>query len=133
MRILYLFILLCLIGTAVFILHPSVPPKFNYGDTAYSHSLDNGLTVITKSTHKVPLAAVRLVVKAGSATEGRFTGSGISHFVEHMLFKGAAGLPVGEIEKRIKSYGGDIKAQTSPDNPQGPLIVKKEPPGDAVS
>ena len=133
MRILYLFILLCLIGTAVFILHPSVPPKFNYGDTAYSHSLDNGLTVITKSTHKVPLAAVRLVVKAGSATEGRFTGSGISHFVEHMLFKGAAGLPVGEIEKRIKSYGGYINAQTSHDTTEVHLIVKSDHLDDALS
>ena len=126
MRILYLFILLCLIGTAVFISHPSVPAKFKYGDAAHSHSLENGLTVIAKSTHKVPLVAVRLVIKAGSATEGRFTGSGISHFVEHMLFKGTADLPVGEIERRIKSYGGNINAQTSHDTTEVHLTVRSD-------
>jgi len=133
MRILYLFILLCLIGTAVFISHPSVPPEFRYEDAVHSHTLDNGLTVITKSTHKAPLAAVRLVVRAGSATEGRFTGSGISHFVEHVLFKGTAALPVGEIERRIKSYGGYINAQTSHDTTEVHLIVKSDYLDDALS
>ena len=84
------------------------------------------MAVLTKSTHKVPLAAVRLVIKAGSATEGRFSGSGISHFVEHMLFKGTADLPVGEIEKRIKSYGGYINAQTSHDTTEVHLVIKSE-------
>lgn len=133
MRILYIFILLCLIGTAVFILQASIPPKFKYEETAHSHGLDNGLTVITKSTHKVPLVAVRLVVKAGSATEGRFTGSGISHFVEHMLFKGTADLPVGEVEKHIKSYGGYINAYTSHDTTEVRLIVKSDHLDDALS
>ncbi|MDD5545685.1 MAG: pitrilysin family protein [Candidatus Omnitrophica bacterium] len=126
MRILYLFILLCLIATAVFIFHPGVTPRYQYEDSVHSHTLDNGLTVITKSAHKVPLAAVRLIIKAGSATEGKFSGSGISHFVEHMLFKGTAGLPVGEIERRIKSYGGYINAQTSHDTTEVHLIVKSE-------
>lgn len=133
MRILRLFILLCLIGTAVFILHPPVPPKFEYEDAVHSHNLDNGLTVITKGTHKTPLAAIRLVVRAGSATEGRFTGSGISHFVEHMLFKGTASLPVGEIERRVKSYGGYINAQTSHDTTEVHLIVKSDRLNDALS
>ena len=126
MRILYFFILLCLIATAVFVSHPAVTPRFQYEDTVHSHMLDNGMAVLTKSTHKVPLAAVRLVIKAGSATEDRFSGSGISHFVEHMLFKGTADLPVGEIEKRIKSYGGYINAQTSHDTTEVHLVVKSE-------
>lgn len=124
MRILYFFILLCLIATAVFILHPATQPKFSYVETAHCRTLDNGLTVIAKSTHKVPLVAIRFVIKAGSATEGRFAGSGISHFVEHMLFKGTADLPVGEIEKRIKSYGGYINAQTSHDTTEVHLVVE---------
>ena len=112
MKNLYVFILLCLIATAVFVSKPAVTPRFQFEDTVHSHTLDNGMAVLAKSTHKVPLVAVRLVIKAGSSTEGRFAGSGISHFVEHMLFKGTADLPVGEIEKRIKSYGGYINAQT---------------------
>ncbi len=126
MKILYVFMLLCLIATAVFIFQPAVTPLLQNEDTVHSHILDNGMAVLTKSTHKVPLAAVRLVVKAGSATEGRFAGSGISHFVEHMLFKGTADLPVGEIERRIKSYGGYINAQTSHDTTEVHLVVKNE-------
>ena len=126
MRIFYFFILLCLIATAVFVSNPSVPPRFQYEDTVHSHILDNGMAVITKSSHKVPVVAVRLVVKAGSATEGKFGGCGISHFVEHMLFKGTADLPVGEIEKRIKSYGGYINAQTSHDTTEVHLVVESK-------
>lgn len=133
MRIIHLFILLCLIGTAVFISQPSVPPKFNYEDAVHSRTLENGLTVITKSTHKVPLVAVRLLIKAGSAAEGRFSGSGISHFVEHMLFKGTADIPVGEIERRIKSYGGSINAQTSHDTTEAHLVVESSHLDDALS
>jgi predicted Zn-dependent peptidase len=104
MRIVYYLILLCLIATAVFIFHPSVPPVLDYRDTVAKQVLDNGLIAIVKSSNKVPMAAVRLVVRAGSAAEGKYAGSGISHFIEHMLFKGTANLPVGEVEKRIKSY-----------------------------
>ncbi|MFA6356922.1 MAG: insulinase family protein, partial [Candidatus Omnitrophota bacterium] len=85
MRIAYYFILLCLIATAVFIFHPAVPPAFDYVDNVSKVTLDNGLTAIVKSSHKIPMVAVRLVVKTGSASEGKFAGSGISHFVEHML------------------------------------------------
>ncbi|HOX09410.1 MAG TPA: pitrilysin family protein [Candidatus Omnitrophota bacterium] len=115
MRIVYYLILLCLIATAVFFFHPAAPPVLVYEDTVSKQTLDNGLTAIVKSSGKVPMAAVKLVIKAGSSTEGKYAGSGISHFVEHMLFKGTANLPVGEIEKRIKSYGGSINASTSHD------------------
>lgn len=124
MRIVYYLILLCLIATAVFIFHPSAPPVLVYEDAVSKQTLDNGLTAIVKSSGKVPMAAVRLVVKAGSATEGKYAGSGISHFVEHMLFKGTENLPVGEIEKRIKSYGGYINASTSHDTTEVYLTVE---------
>lgn len=127
MRIVYLFILLCLIATAVFVSSPSDQPKLKYtGDSVSKGTLDNGLTVIVKSSRKIPMVAVRLVVKAGSSTEGKFAGSGISHFVEHMLFKGTADLPVGEVEKRIKSYGGYINASTLHDTTEVYLTVKSE-------
>ncbi|MDD5424326.1 MAG: pitrilysin family protein [Candidatus Omnitrophica bacterium] len=124
MRIAYYFILLCLIATAVFIFHPAVTPTFDYVDNVSKATLDNGLTAIVKSSHKIPMVAVRLVVKTGSASEGKFAGSGISHFVEHMLFKGNANLPAGEIEKRIKSYGGYINAATSHDTTEVYLTVE---------
>jgi zinc protease len=124
MRIVYYFILLCLIATAVFILHPQAPIKFDHFNDVSTRTLDNGLTVIAGSSHKIPMVAVRLVIRAGSATEGKYSGSGISHFVEHMLFKGSANLPVGEIEKKIKSYGGYINAATSHDTTEVYLAVE---------
>ncbi len=126
MRIFYFFIFLCLIASVGFVFHNSGPPTLEEEQTPQKHTLDNGLTVIIKSSNKVPLVAVQLVVKAGSATEGKFAGSGISHFVEHMIFKGTPTYGVGEIEKRITSYGGDINASTSHDTTQFHLIVKSE-------
>ncbi|MFC2149756.1 M16 family metallopeptidase, partial [Candidatus Auribacterota bacterium] len=62
-----------------------------------------------------PVASIEVWVKTGSVTEGRYESSGISHFVEHMLFKGTEKRGVGEISKEIQQYGGEINAHTSYD------------------
>jgi len=75
-----------------------VPPNNTHANIAYSaeksatkkYVLDNGLTVILREDHSSPLVSMEVRVRAGSATEAEFVGSGISHFVEHMLFKGKA-------------------------------------------
>lgn len=126
MRIFYLFIFLCLIASAAFVFKGPHPQQLEYEETTQKLTLDNGLTVIIKNSDKIPLVAVRLVIKTGSATEGKFAGSGISHFVEHMLFKGTPTHPVGQIEKQIKSYGGYINAATSHDTTEVHLVVKRE-------
>ena len=79
------------------------------------HILDNGMTVILKPMPQSSLATILLMVKAGSATEGEFLGSGISHFVEHMLFKGTEKRKVGEIAREIESLGGTTNGFTSQD------------------
>lgn len=61
------------------------------------------------------LATVNVKIMAGSSEEGRYLGSGISHFVEHMVFKGTRTRPPGEIEREIKSYGGFINGSASLD------------------
>jgi len=48
--------------------------------------LDNGLTVIVSEMPTNPMVSVYGLVKTGSAAEGEFLGSGITHFLEHMLF-----------------------------------------------
>ena len=126
MRIFYLFIFLCLIASAAFVFKGSPLQRSEYEEPIRKLALDNGLAVIIKNSDKVPLVAVRLVIKTGSATEGRFAGSGISHFTEHMLFKGTPSRPVGQIEKQIKSYGGYINASTSHDTTDVHLLVKRE-------
>ncbi|HRZ86359.1 MAG TPA: pitrilysin family protein [bacterium] len=80
------------------------------------HVLPNGMVVLLKEDHRNPVAAIQVWVRTGSATEGRLGGSGVSHFVEHMMFKGTARRAVGEIAKEIQQYGGEINAHTSFDS-----------------
>jgi len=89
--------------------------KLINGIETKKYVLDNGLTIITKEDHSSALVAIEARIGSGSTTEEEFTGSGISHFVEHMLFKGTAIRRVGEIDKEIKSLGGSMNAFTSHD------------------
>ncbi len=75
--------------------------------------LDSGLTVATYEMPTSTTVAVYVLVKTGSATEGKYLGTGISHFVEHMLFKGTEKRGVGEVAKEVKALGGMINASTS--------------------
>src|ERR1041384_5422346 len=72
--------------------------------------LDNGLTVLIQELPASEVVSIYACVKTGSAVEGRHLGKGISHFVEHMLFKGTTRRPVGAIAKEVKSLGGVINA-----------------------
>ncbi len=77
--------------------------------------LDNGLTVLVTPMPSSEVVSIYMYVKTGAATEGRFTGAGISHFIEHMLFKGTQRRAVGAIAKEVKSLGGNINASTDLD------------------
>ncbi len=59
--------------------------------------------------------AIYVKVMAGSSLEAEYLGSGISHLVEHMLFKGTKTRGPGEIEKEVKSYGGFTNGSVGPD------------------
>ncbi len=83
----------------------------NY-DQVERHVLDNGLTVILKETAS-PLVAIQVWVKTGSINEGELLGSGVSHYVEHMLFKGTKKREVGQIAREIRELGGKLNAYTS--------------------
>jgi len=77
------------------------------------YELDNGLVVLLQPVAGSGLVAVEGAVRTGSITEGEWIGSGISHFVEHMLFKGTERRGVGEVEKEIQLCGGSYDAFTS--------------------
>ncbi len=93
----------------------SVSSEGLQSDDARKYVLDNGMTIITKRITTGSLVSLAFVVKAGSATEGKFLGSGISHFVEHMLFKGTVKSKPGEIFREIESLGGEINGFTTYD------------------
>ncbi|MDQ8182113.1 pitrilysin family protein [Pelagicoccus sp. SDUM812005] len=75
--------------------------------------LDNGLTVLLKPDRSSPVCSVQVWVKTGSMHEDRHLGSGISHFVEHMLFKGTDKRPGKEIARVVHESGGYINAYTT--------------------
>jgi zinc protease len=73
--------------------------------------LPNGLTLVIKPVHSAPVVAVNAWVGVGSVHE-RDAERGITHFIEHMLFKGTEKLGVGELDRRIKAAGGYNNAHT---------------------
>lgn len=76
-------------------------------------SLDNGLEVLLQEDHSHPLASVQVWVKAGSLHEEKWTGAGLAHLVEHMLFKGTRKRSAQEISLAIQDLGGYVNAFTS--------------------
>jgi zinc protease len=78
-----------------------------------SFVLPNGLTILVQEDTSSPVVSVQAWCKAGSITEGRFVGCGISHILEHMLFKGTEKRGNSEIAQTIQSVGGYVNAYTS--------------------
>lgn len=85
--------------------------------------LENGLVLLVKEIPSQGLAAINIRVMAGSAFEEEYMGSGISHLVEHMLFKGTASRGSGIIEKEVKSYGGFINGSVGQDMAEYSIVV----------
>jgi len=75
--------------------------------------LPNGLTVLLKPDHSAPVASVQVWVKTGSIHEGALLGAGLSHYLEHMLFKGTARRAGREISTTVQAHGGYINAYTT--------------------
>jgi len=77
----------------------------------YRKKLDNGLTVIFEK-RKIPVVVVSSSVKFGAQYESEKI-KGISHFIEHLVFKGTKNRTVSEIPHAIESKGGIINAFTA--------------------
>ncbi len=78
------------------------------------YQLDNGLTVILKEVHSAPVVSSWLAYRVGSRDEHPGQ-TGITHWVEHMLFKGTAQYPQGMLDRLIDRVGGQWNGYTSHD------------------
>ncbi len=76
-------------------------------------TLANGLTLILREDHSAPVVSAQAWCKAGSIDEGRWLGAGLSHCLEHMLFKGTATRPASRIDQEVQEAGGYMNAYTS--------------------
>ncbi len=89
-------------------------------------TLDNGFKAVVKEDHRNPLVVFSVFIDSGSASEGDYNGTGISHLIEHMLFKGTKKYPVGAIEDVLNKYGGNIDGYTSYDYTGYSITILKE-------
>jgi zinc protease len=76
--------------------------------------LANGLTAVLQPHDAADVAAVQLWVRAGARDEEREE-AGLSHFIEHLLFKGTPTRGPGMIDETISGLGGEMNAATSQD------------------
>src|SRR5256885_15360785 len=81
--------------------------------TAKKLVLENGLTVILKEDHSAPVISAQTWARTGSVHESEQMGAGLSHILEHMLFKGTERRNVSQISHEVQDKGGYINAYTS--------------------
>jgi zinc protease len=94
--------------------------------------LPNGLTLIIKPDRSAALASVQVWVKTGSQHEGEHLGAGLSHYLEHMLFKGTTRRAGREISATVQAHGGYINAYTTFDRTVYYIDLPSEHTGVAV-
>jgi len=94
--------------------------------------LKNGIEVAIQPSRRSDLVSIYICVRTGSMDEeaGEF---GAAHFLEHMLFKEAPGIEVGELSSRIEAMGGDINAYTTFDHTTLHATVLSQHANEALS
>ncbi len=88
-------------------LYNAIPPS-----SVMTRILDNGLRVFFSESLRTNTFTVQLWVKTGSIHEGEYLGSGLSHFLEHMIFNGSEKYPKNRIAEVSIENGGRINAYT---------------------
>ena len=76
--------------------------------------LPNGQTVVVQEIHNNPIVTIDTWIKTGSINEND-SNNGISHFLEHLFFKGTKIHPTGEMDRILESKGAIVNAATSKD------------------
>jgi zinc protease len=90
----------------------------------YRKKLEDGPTLLVKERHDHPVVAINFWVRTGSVNEEPVL-SGISHFFEHMFFKGTEKYPQGEMDRQVKAMGGYNNAATSYEFTNYYIVVPK--------
>ncbi|MGE0471163.1 MAG: M16 family metallopeptidase [Nitrospira sp.] len=100
----------CLVGALVL----SSLSTFSFGAEPSEYILSNGMKVLLVEVPKAPVATVQVWYKVGSRNEvmGR---AGLSHMLEHMMFKGTTKYPKGSFSRIVRKNGGIDNAFTGQD------------------
>lgn len=109
------FLTTCLLVILAFLCVSAVPVAAEkLGDRVYEASLANGLKVILLENHKAPLVTIQVWYRVGSRNEP-WGKTGLSHLLEHMMFKGSKRFRAEDFVRMIRENGGHNNAFTSRD------------------
>jgi zinc protease len=81
--------------------------------TATARALPNGLILILDPDPAAPVVSAQIWVETGSLHEDRHLGCGLSHFLEHMVFKGTRDFDGGTLADTVQAAGGHWNAYTT--------------------
>ncbi len=102
-----------LLAAALAALTLSLPAAFKKEDVKVQ-MLANGLKVLLVEDHNIPSVALYTFFRVGSRNE-RPGLTGVSHFIEHMMFNGTPAIGPGEFDRRMEFRGGSNNAYTADD------------------
>src|SRR5258705_2210932 len=86
---------------------PAIPPGVQL------ITLENALTIVIREDHSARVVSAQVWCKAGSIDESKWLGAGLSHVLEHMLFKGTTTRAAGRIDQEVQDAGGYMNSYTS--------------------
>lgn len=84
------------------------------GQKVFEYQLDNGMKIFVKPDHRAPVEVSQVWYKVGASSEVSGT-TGVSHVLEHMMFKGTPSHPAGQFSEIISANGGRENAFTGRD------------------
>lgn len=85
-----------------------------FANEVSTYKLDNGQTIVIEQVKNNPIVTIDTWIKTGSINEND-SNSGISHFLEHLFFKGTENHPTGDFDHILESKGATTNAATSKD------------------
>ncbi len=88
--------------------------------------LDSGATVVTRHIPNAEVTVIKLSVLSGLSNEGKYAGTGISHLVEHLIFKGTEDKTDKEFFDKVREIGGVINGFTGLDSVGYHITVPNE-------
>jgi len=115
-----------LIAFLIFFCSAYVAQAEEFNAEYHSAHLDNGASAVCYYVAESPLVTVEIRVLSGLSNEGAYAGAGISHFLEHLLFKGTKTKTASEIRRSVKNMGGMINGSTGRDSAEYHVTVPNE-------
>jgi zinc protease len=100
--------------TALFTLAAFAPPLLAKSGDVHETMLENGMKLLVKEDHRAPIVTSQVWYKVGASYEPAGL-TGVSHVLEHMMFKGTKNHPPGEFSRIIAANGGQENAFTGAD------------------